>query len=340
MLQALQETGYVPNLQARAMRMRRSGLVGVVTGRITNPFYPELLDGLAQAISAENLRMALWASDEPASSTVAVQAIQGGAVDGLIFTTATPDDPALKQAVSQRLPIVLVNRSISGLQCDQVTSDNVGGGRLVAEYFATHGHTDVAVVGGNDLISTGRERRQGFVACLRRARDRNPGGAANRSATSRTTPPGASGSSCSAARRRPTAVFCVNDLVGFGVQDAAHRLGIGMPDDLWVAGYDDIPMAVVGPDRPHLGAPADRVDGRGRRGDPGQTDQGLRRRRTSTAGSAPSSPCGGRRGGAPARSRTRGTSGQLSRSSTMAMPCPRRRTWSRGRTPCRASAAS
>ena len=118
--------------------------------------------------------MALWTSDEPASSTVAVQAIQGGAVDGLIFTTATPSDPALRQAVSQRLPIVLVNRSISGLHCDQVTSDNVAGGRLVAEYFLAHGHTDVAVVGGNDLISTGRERRQGLRRRVGGARDRDP----------------------------------------------------------------------------------------------------------------------------------------------------------------------
>ncbi len=241
-LQALQDTGYVPNLQARAMRMHRSGLVGVVTGRITNPFYPELLDGLAQAISAENLRMALWASDEPASSTVAVQAIQGGAVDGLIFTTATPDDPALKQAVSQRLPIVLVNRSISGLQCDQVTSDNVGGGRLVAEYFATHGHTDVAVVGGNDLISTGRERRQGFVSAFAQRGIEIP---AERQPECDFLHDAARsvGLELLGGENPPTAVFCVNDLVGFGVQDAAHRLGIAMPEDLWVAGYDDIPMA-------------------------------------------------------------------------------------------------
>ncbi len=242
MLRALRETGYVPNLQARAMRMRRSGLVGVVTGRITNPFYPELLDGLAQALSAESLRMALWASDEPASSTVAVQAIQGGAVDGLIFTTATPDDPALKQAVSQRLPIVLVNRSIAGLQCDQVTSDNVGGGRLVAEYFATHGHTDVAVVGGNDLISTGRERREGFVSAFAEhgieiAPNRQPECDFLHDAARSV------GLELLGSENPPTAVFCVNDLVGFGVQDAAHRLGIAMPEDLWVAGYDDIPMA-------------------------------------------------------------------------------------------------
>jgi len=240
-LKALQDTGYVPNLQARAMRMRRSGLVGVVTGRITNPFYPELLDGLAQAISAANLRMALWASDEPASSTVAVQAIQGGAADGLIFTTATPNDPALKQAVSQRLPIVLVNRSIAGLQCDQVTSDNVGGGRLVAEYFLAHGHTDVAVVGGYDLISTGRERRQGFVGAFAEHGIEIP---ANRQPECDFTHDAARDAGLELLRDSPpTAVFCVNDLVAFGVQDAAHRLGIAMPDDLWVAGYDDIPMA-------------------------------------------------------------------------------------------------
>jgi len=241
-LQALQDTGYVPNLQARAMRMRRSGLVGVVTGRITNPFYPELLDGLAQALARADLRMALWASDEQASSAVAVQAIQGGAADGLIFTTATPDDPALKQAVTQRLPIVLVNRSIAGFTCDQVTSDNVGGGRLVADYFLAHGHTDVAIVGGNDLISTGRERREGFVGAFAERGIRIP---ADRQPECDFTHDAARsvGLELLGSDSPPTAVFCVNDLVAFGVQDAAHRLGIAMPDDLWVAGYDDIPMA-------------------------------------------------------------------------------------------------
>jgi LacI family transcriptional regulator len=241
-LDALRETGYVPNMQARAMRMRRSGLVGVVTGRLTNPFYPELLDALARAIAGAELRMALWTADEPASSTVAVQAIQGGAIDGLIFTTATRDDPALKQAAAQQLPIVLVNRSIARLHCDQVTSDNVAGGRLVADYFLAHGRTRVAVVGGTDRISTGRERRRGFLAAF----------AERGIAVPPEWQPGCDfihdaarevGLALLGSRNRPDAVFCVNDLVGFGVQDAAHRLGIAVPEDLWVAGYDDIPMA-------------------------------------------------------------------------------------------------
>jgi LacI family transcriptional regulator len=241
-LKALRETGYVPNLQARAMRMRRSGLVGVVTGRLTNPFYPELLDGLARAIAAAGMRMALWTSDEPASSTVAVQAIQGGAIDGLIFTTATRKDPALKQAVTQHLPIVLVNRSIARLRCDQLTSDNVGGGRLVAEYFLAHRRTAAAVVGGNDLISTSRERRRGFVSTFAEHGIEIP---AERQPECDFTHDAAKnvGLDLLGSRKRPTAVFCVNDLVAFGVQDAAHRLGVAVPDNLWVAGYDDIPMA-------------------------------------------------------------------------------------------------
>ncbi len=241
-LKALEDTGYVPNSQARAMRMRRSGLVGVVTGRITNPFYPELLDGLARALAGADLRMALWTSDEPASSTVAVQAIQGGAADGLIFTTATPSDPALREAVSQRLPIVLVNRSIPGLHCDQVTSDNVAGGRLVAEYFLAHGRTDVAVVGGSDLISTGRERRQGFVSALAENGIELP---PHRQPECDYTHDAAVsvGLELLGHPNPPSAVFCVNDLVAFGIQDAAFRVGVAVPDDLWVAGYDDIPMA-------------------------------------------------------------------------------------------------
>jgi LacI family transcriptional regulator len=123
-----------------------------------------------------------------------------------------------------------------------VTSDNVGGGRLVAEYFLAHGQTDVAVVGGNDLISTGRERRQGFVAVFAERgieirADRQPECDFTHDAARSVGVELLGGDS------PPSAVFCINDLVAFGVQDAAHRLGIAMPDDLWVAVYDDIPMA-------------------------------------------------------------------------------------------------
>jgi LacI family transcriptional regulator len=241
-LKAFEDTGYVANTQARAMRTRRTGIIGVVTGQITNPFYPELIDALATSLNETGQRMILWTtggSSEPG----AVDAIRSGAVDGVIFTTATGESEALNEAIRRRAPLVLTNRSIAGAPCDQVTSDNVTGGGTIANYFLSYGHTNVAVVGGPETISTGRERQAGFVAALEEAGVRIP---------LRRTPAAATflheagmeiGMKLLRARDRPTAIFCVNDLLAFGVLDAARRLGIGVPDDLWVAGYDDVEMA-------------------------------------------------------------------------------------------------
>jgi LacI family transcriptional regulator len=235
------DLGYVPNAQARAMRTKRSGAIGIVTGQITNPFYPVLLDHLASNIAGAGLGMALWVSDGDGSESAAIQAIHSRQIDGLIFTTATADSEALVSALDLGLPLVLVNRSLDELTGDQVTSDNVGGGRMVARYFLDHGKTNVAVVGGGAEISTGRERRQSFVDEFARAGIEVPDHRSPESAFMHDD-----------ARRvgerllaedPPQAVFCVNDLVAFGVMDAARSRGLRVPEDLWVVGYDDIPMA-------------------------------------------------------------------------------------------------
>lgn len=238
-LRVLEETGYVANQQARSMRMRKSGNIGVVTGRIKNPFYPELLSGLAQSVASTDHRMVLWTADSPTGDAAAIEAIQSGSIEGLIFTTATTDSPVLDRALKLNLPIVLTNRSIRGIQCDQVTSDNVSGGRRVARYFRKHGRSRMAVVGGLENISTGKERREGFFAqCEEDAISLAPELQLMCDFTHED------------ARRvgleilqkadRPDAVFCVNDLIAFGVRDAAEVLGIRVPEDLWIVGFDNI----------------------------------------------------------------------------------------------------
>jgi len=236
------EVGYVPNAQARAMRTNRTRSIGVVTGRITNPFYPEFLNGLAGSIARADYRMALWTADEQASEAAAVEAIRARLVDGLIFTTATPDSVALASAQELGIPVVLANRSLEGVDCDQVTSNNLEGGALVARYFLGNGRTNAAIVGGRETVSTGWERRQGFIREFREAgvdlpEDWSPEvdflHDAARSAGERLL----------RSPSHPAAVFCVNDLIAFGVIDAARRTGTRIPEELWVVGYDDIAMA-------------------------------------------------------------------------------------------------
>ena len=108
-LAAIEQVNYAPNHSARAMRTRRSGTVGIVVARLTNPFYPELLEALNRALSAQGLRMILWDA-ELLGEEPAVDAIRAGLVDGIMFTTVVRDSPAVRAAFDGGAPIVIVNR--------------------------------------------------------------------------------------------------------------------------------------------------------------------------------------------------------------------------------------
>ncbi len=238
---ALAKSGYVPNANARAMRTNRTGIIGVVTGKITNPFYPELIEALSASLTESGHYMVLWDGD-CGGEQAAVDAIRSGTVDGLLFTTATEDSEALHEALSRRLPIVLVNRSLPSAPCDQITSNNLAGSRHIAEYFLKYGHKDFGIIGSAMTISTGRERRQGFLERLAEegiyVRPEW-----NLSVDFTHDAGREAGLEILAGHERPSAIFCVNDLLAFGLRDAAMRTRVSVPDDLWIAGYDDVAMS-------------------------------------------------------------------------------------------------
>lgn len=232
---AMLEVGYAPNIAARTMKTGRTATIGVVVADITNPFYPELLDALSGALAAAGQRMILW--NEPGTGEAsAVDAIRGQLVDGVVFTTATRKSAALRAALVRDWPVVLVNRGVPRLACDQVTSDNVGGGRAVAAFLADAGHRRIGLITGPDLPSTAVDRKRGFLAGLRAAGVSEPVVAAGdfthatawRAAHELLT-----------RKRPPTAIFGVNDLTAFGARDAARSLG----RDVAIVGYDDVAMA-------------------------------------------------------------------------------------------------
>ena len=134
-VQAAMETlGYVPHAGAQAMKTRRTNTIGVVVADLTNPFYPEVLDELSRELDAAGFRVVIWNAGG-GSHHDALKAIREHAVDGVIFTTATEDSLELQAAIEKNSPIVLINRVVEGLECDQVTSSNTEGGAAVADYL-------------------------------------------------------------------------------------------------------------------------------------------------------------------------------------------------------------
>lgn len=240
-LQAAKTVGYVPNLGARAMKTGRVDTIGVVVADLTNPFYPEILDALTEYLDAAGKKVTVWNSDGPGNDA-ALEAINAGSVDGVIFTTVTEASAPLRAAIGRHSPVVLINRTVDTLACDQVSSDNLAGGRTVAEYFVDHGHRRIAFIGGPSTASTARDRRRGFILRLAEAGISLSAGHALEGPFSHdfgyvaTTNLLGSG-------EPPTAIFCSNDLIAFGALDAARVAGVAVPDELWIVGYDDIAMS-------------------------------------------------------------------------------------------------
>lgn len=239
--QVLREMNYSPDGLARAMVTRKTGNIGVVVEDITNPFYPEIVEALCTGLAAANYRVMLWNSAE-SGEYGAIEAIQQKLVDGVVFTTATPKSAVLYEAVHQGSPVVLVNRYVEGIGCDWVTTDNVKGGRLIANYFADWGHTKVGLIVGLQEASTAVEReagfREGLVArkIVQRHHLRQLGGYSySRSYEAMRT--------LLALPDPPTAVFCSNDLMAFAALNAARAISVRVPEDVWVVGFDDIEMA-------------------------------------------------------------------------------------------------
>ncbi|HMN82081.1 MAG TPA: LacI family DNA-binding transcriptional regulator [Burkholderiaceae bacterium] len=238
---AMAEMNYRPNARARAMKMQRTGTFGVLVARITNPFYPQLLDRLTHAMGEHGRRAVVWDA-ESSGEQAAIEALHEGAVDGLVHGAATDVTPELQALLDRQAPIVFVNRRIPGDACDQVVSDNLRGASRLADYFVDHGRRRIAIVGGPQQISTFREREAGFVGRLRERGVALPTEVARVPAASYHTGQAAMRSLLEGAAR-PDAVFCVNDALALGAIDAARIAGVAIPAELWVAGYDDVDMA-------------------------------------------------------------------------------------------------
>jgi LacI family transcriptional regulator len=240
-LKVLEEQNYSPNALARAMKTGRTDAIGVFMSRVTSPFHADLLDLIGRRLAQDHLQMVLWNVEHNPAQT-ASQVISQGLVDGFVFTSATFDSQLHTLALKARTPTVLLHRGIDDLPCDQVVGDNWQGARDVGRYLVHAGHRRVGLVGSTHRAATTRDREQGFRAAPSEAgvdlHDRDvatcgfshgDGHAAGRMLLDR--------------KDRPTAIFAITDILGFGVLDAARSLGVGVPDDLWVAGFDNTGMA-------------------------------------------------------------------------------------------------
>ncbi|WP_314219764.1 LacI family DNA-binding transcriptional regulator [Streptomyces zaehneri] len=247
-LRAVRELGYRPNEAARSLGERRTvpgsrpdpgggnPMVGVLLHDLRNPWYVDLLDGLNSLLHASGLHMLLAdarlhrrVGQDPAGPFLDLGA------DGLVVVGTLPD-PAALETVAARMPVVVAAaREPVPAGVDLVANDDERGARLVTEHLVGLGHRRIAHLAGYGAVAD--LRRRGFEATMRAAgADRE----ALVEAGDMTEEGGYRATVRLLARAdRPTAVFAVNDMTAVGVLSAAGELGLRVPRDLSVVGYDN-----------------------------------------------------------------------------------------------------
>lgn len=242
---AIKELGYVRNDSARQLRAGRSQTMAMVALDLANPFFTDVMRGAEIAAEAGGVNVMVFNSGEDAARERRHLDLAGEQrVLGLLITPVddTHDD-RLDQLVEQGIPVVLVDRGSGSLHRCSVAVDDVLGGQQVGTHLREGGHRRIAFVGGPFTIRQVADRHSGLVSAPAEEEvvtvvpTSNLTVAAGRGAGQQIAdmPPGL----------RPTAVFCANDLLAFGVLQEMTMRGLRVPEDVAIVGYDDIDFAAA-----------------------------------------------------------------------------------------------
>ncbi|MCB1428167.1 MAG: LacI family DNA-binding transcriptional regulator [Nitratireductor sp.] len=239
---AAKELGYRPNPLARAMITGKSRIIGLVVAYLDNQFYPVALEHLSKALQEKGYHILVFmASNSSAEVDEIVSELLAYQVDGIVTASVAMSNELTERCAAAGIPIVMFNRGQDGSGLSSVTSANRNGGRKVADFLVAGGHARIAHIAGWSGSSTGRDRRVGFVERLEELGhhasavvdgmyDRETAMAAARELMQQPAP--------------PDAIFVGNDHMAFAVMDALRAdLGLRVPDDVSVVGYDDTPLA-------------------------------------------------------------------------------------------------
>lgn len=244
-LQAIEKLGYRPNAMARGLVTRRSNSIGVIISDITNPFFPQVIRGIEDALAPRRYHVVLADTDgDPARDAEAIGLMLEQQVDGLILAASRAPDAALIQALERGVSVVLINRLFQDHpRAASVLTNARRGARAATAHLIGLGHSRIAYIAGPEASWSNKERLAGYREALEEA-GIVPCEAYVVSAEPATIQGGmAAADWLLGLPERPTALIAFDDLIAIGAIKAAVRRRVRVPDDLAVVGFDDIELA-------------------------------------------------------------------------------------------------
>ena len=246
-LTAAAALNYRPNLFARSLASKRSFLVGLVCAPPSPaPVYVMTVqEGILSRCEAQGYNLLIRAFD-PGERSVAARVlkfVEKSHVEGLVITSPMADNKALARAlVEAKIPHIRISQSDTCSGSDRVGTNEEQVSAEVTRYLLRLGHERIAFVKGHPAHSGSADRLRGYLAAMGAAGIEPPKSHIQQGMFSF-----ASGFECGerllSSKRAPTAIFASNDYMAAGIVNVAHRIGLAIPDELSVVGFDDAPVA-------------------------------------------------------------------------------------------------
>jgi len=233
---------YESSLVARSLRSRRTNVIGILVSEF-EPFSTEILKGVSQAIGPTGYEVLAYSGGGRAGTAVGwerryLSRLSGTLIDGAILVTPTVVEPGAS------VPVVAIDPHAGPAGMPTVDSDSLAGAIAAVEHLLGLGHRRIGFLTGRTDLQSSRRREEGYRRAMVDAGVPVPpelirvGGYCGRTAR-------ASARELLSLPERPTAIFAANDVSAIATMEVADELGLAVPDDLSVVGFDNVPESAL-----------------------------------------------------------------------------------------------
>jgi LacI family transcriptional regulator len=245
-LNVVERLQYRPSVIAAALTGKKTYTLGLLVPDISNPFFAEIARAVEDQGRKRGYSLVMCSTDNKDERVEQyLSLLQQKSVDGLIIGTGIDNKAMLDPLIEKSIPIALIARDLPNPGLLSVIVDDAAGGELAAKHLLALGHRRMAVLAEQLKVSSSQGRIQGFRQALEQAGVSLPASLIKASGADLVADGKRKALQLLQGARRPTAIFCCNDLLAIGTLQAAKELGLRVPDDLSIVGFDNTILASV-----------------------------------------------------------------------------------------------
>lgn len=245
-LKVIQETGFHPNLAARALASQRSWMIGLVlpssvSSFFIDPYFPRLTQGIARSCNQHNYTLGLFLMDTPEDEEkIFPRVSRKGFLDGVLVQSGRIGDQLIERLVKLTIPIVVAGRPFHDDDVSYIDVDNVKAAFDAVSHLARLGYTRIGAITGNINSTVSLDRKEGYLRALL-----GHGLAVNKAliVEGDFTEVGGYLAMRQLLSAKPDAVFAASDVMALGAMRAVREAGLRVPEDIAFVGFDDLPLA-------------------------------------------------------------------------------------------------